>query len=121
MSKKLSGKQIEEIKKRLMNDENDLRVKIEHIRSGDPFLDPDHANDNAAVDTDIREQMGHETISAQITAMEKKIINIHTAFKKLDKGTYGVCESCGKEIPLARLELVPEARHCIDCERRLIK
>jgi RNA polymerase-binding transcription factor DksA len=104
-----------------MNDEKDLLAKIDHIRSGDPFLDPDHANDNAAVDTDIREQMGHETISAQILAMEKKIVNIHTAFKKLDTGKYGVCESCGNEIPGERLELVPEARHCINCERRLIK
>ncbi|HLL60580.1 MAG TPA: TraR/DksA C4-type zinc finger protein [Candidatus Nitrosocosmicus sp.] len=104
---------------RLIQDEQNLKDKIAHLKTGDPFLDPDHANDNAAVDTDIREQMVHETITAQLISLEKKITNIQATYRKLEDGSYGSCESCGKEIQMERLELVPEARHCIDCERRL--
>jgi DnaK suppressor protein len=34
--------------------------------------------------------------------------------KRLDEGTYGVCEACGREIPVARLDARPEARFCVD-------
>jgi RNA polymerase-binding transcription factor DksA len=32
---------------------------------------------------------------------------------------YGRCDECGAEIPFARLDVVPWARHCLDCQRRL--
>lgn len=40
------------------------------------------------------------------------------ALAYMDMGIYGVCLSCGTEIPLARLEAVPTARRCAPCERR---
>jgi RNA polymerase-binding transcription factor DksA len=46
---------------------------------------------------------------------------MESAYLKMEKGTYGLCESCGKEIPEPRLELVPEAQYCVECEKRLVK
>ncbi len=43
--------------------------------------------------------------------------NVEEALKKIDNGTYGICDKCGKQIPLARLEAVPWADECIDCQR----
>lgn len=91
------------------------------MKKDDPFADPDHASDNAAVDTDVREQVGHDTIEAQIKDTEKRIIQIDAALRKISKGQYGKCDSCGKEIPQPRLKLIPEAAFCIDCEKRLRK
>ena len=39
---------------------------------------------------------------------------IEDALRKFDAGTYGTCESCGKQIAEARLEAMPSARLCID-------
>ena len=36
------------------------------------------------------------------------------ALRKVEAGTYGICEACGKEIPAARLEAVPGARFCLE-------
>jgi len=47
-----------------------------------------------------------------------QIDQIEMALAKIDNGTYGVCEDCGKEIPLPRLEALPFATQCIDCKRR---
>ncbi len=91
------------------------------MKLDDPFSDPDHASDNAAVDTDVREQVGHETIEAEIKDLNKRLVDIETALKKIYKNAYGMCERCGKAIPLARLGLIPEARFCIDCEKKLRK
>jgi RNA polymerase-binding transcription factor DksA len=41
--------------------------------------------------------------------------DIDEALAKLDAGTYGICESCGRTIPDARLEAMPAARLCIEC------
>jgi len=37
------------------------------------------------------------------------------ALDRMDRGTYGRCENCGKAIPAARLDALPYARHCVPC------
>ena len=39
------------------------------------------------------------------------------AMDRIDDGTYGTCENCGKKIIEERLELLPYARHCTPCAR----
>ena len=91
------------------------------MKTEDPFADPDHASDNAAVDTDVREQVGHDTVEAEIKDATRRLGDLKTALELIKKGRYGVCERCGKDIPQARLELVPEARYCIECKKALSK
>jgi len=91
------------------------------LKKDDPFADPDHASDNAAIDTDVREQVGHDTIEAQIKDTQKRVAQIDVALRKISKNQYGKCESCGEEIPQARLKLIPEAANCLECEKRLRK
>jgi DnaK suppressor protein len=43
---------------------------------------------------------------------------VQWALAKMDEGTYGICESCGKSIPLARLDALPYATLCVDCARK---
>ena len=44
--------------------------------------------------------------------------DIFVALAKLDAGTYGLCETCSGELPLARLRAVPTARQCPSCQAR---
>ena len=48
---------------------------------------------------------------------QNKLNKLQHALKKIDDGTYGKCEHCGKEIDSERLETIPEANFCIQCER----
>jgi DnaK suppressor protein len=41
---------------------------------------------------------------------------IDDALRKLERGTYGLCETCGQNILKARLEALPYARQCIACK-----
>ena len=41
---------------------------------------------------------------------------VEHALNRIEAGTYGECESCGKPIPKARLDALPEATTCIDCK-----
>ena len=41
---------------------------------------------------------------------------VDAALARLDDGTYGRCARCAREIPSGRLEALPWAAHCIDCQ-----
>lgn len=47
---------------------------------------------------------------------EYNINQIEDALKRIEDGTYGICKVCKKEIDKERLEIMPFARKCIDCE-----
>jgi len=46
---------------------------------------------------------------------------IENALKKISEGTYGICESCGEEIPIERLKVKPFAKYCIKCREKFDK
>jgi DnaK suppressor protein len=45
-----------------------------------------------------------------------RVAEIDAALERVEAGTYGSCEACGKPIPHARLEVVPEATLCVSCK-----
>jgi len=52
-------------------------------------------------------------LSAQARA---EVVEIDVALDKIDEGRYGVCDRCGKNIPKARLEVIPWAALCVTCK-----
>src|SRR5712672_3222976 len=49
------------------------------------------------------------------------LYEIEEALKRVDAGTYGICEMSGKPIPHARLEAIPFARFTVECQSQLEK
>lgn len=49
-------------------------------------------------------------------AGSKAIGDIDRALKRMEAGTYGICEACGKEIPVLRLKALPFAAKCVPCQ-----
>ncbi|MDD5433499.1 MAG: TraR/DksA family transcriptional regulator [Candidatus Pacebacteria bacterium] len=49
-------------------------------------------------------------------SMEGQLKAIDLALDKIKKGTYGVCDKCGKEIPQGRLKVYPQASFCQKCQ-----
>jgi YteA family regulatory protein len=48
----------------------------------------------------------------------RHIHEVDDALARMDAGTYGVCEVCGQPIPTARLEAMPSATTCVQCQER---
>ena len=44
---------------------------------------------------------------------------VEGALARLDNGGFGVCEECGENVQQKRLEAVPWANHCIECQEKL--
>jgi DnaK suppressor protein len=44
---------------------------------------------------------------------------IKRALVRIEEGTFGICQSCGEDIPIARLKARPVTDHCFDCKTRM--
>ncbi len=51
-----------------------------------------------------------------VESLKTQLREIDAALASIEKGTYGVCVKCGKDIPAARLEFRPSSIHCVDCK-----
>ncbi len=51
--------------------------------------------------------------------LRRTLEQVEAALKRLSAGTYGLCEICGEPIDRARLEALPYAAQCVNCQRRL--
>ncbi len=61
-----------------------------------------------------------EDISLRHLSVHKETLNkIDTALRKLDEGTYGICDECGDEINEERLKIMPFAIYCRDCQEKI--
>jgi len=49
---------------------------------------------------------------------QEELREIDEALERLDQGSYGMCEACGMDIPLARLRALAYARMCIECKEK---
>jgi DnaK suppressor protein len=46
------------------------------------------------------------------------LVQIETALRRIDAGTFGICQDCGKPIAPERMEALPWATDCVDCHSR---
>ncbi|MGC1185094.1 MAG: TraR/DksA C4-type zinc finger protein [Candidatus Dormiibacterota bacterium] len=51
--------------------------------------------------------------------LEKLEEEVKAALAKLDLGTYGICDGCGQPVPEGRLEVLPWATRCVECQSHL--
>lgn len=59
-----------------------------------------------------------DEISSQLAEVEsRELASIDKALESIRAGTYGNCEICSSKIPLARLQALPYATMCIECQR----
>ena len=57
-------------------------------------------------------------LNSQLAEAEsRELAAIDNAIERIQHNEYGVCEGCGRDIPLARLRALPYATMCIKCQR----
>ncbi|WIF94571.1 TraR/DksA C4-type zinc finger protein [Caminicella sporogenes] len=48
---------------------------------------------------------------------QKHLLKVEKALEKIENGTYGICEKCGKEIEFDRLDIIPDTEFCMKCSK----
>lgn len=118
--KKMSKKESEKFKKLLLKVREKILFEVDHISketlnksqrdaSGDLSGYSFHMADMAS------DQYDREFSLELASGGRKVLLAIEDAFKKLEEGTFGACEICGKNISKQRLTAIPYATSCIAC------
>lgn len=89
-----------------------LRHQLEELGFGGEGSGLDYDANFADTSQVTAERSEAETLAL---SLKEALDEVEHALTKLDDGTYGVCESCGRPINRPRLEAMPAARLCIDC------
>ena len=83
------------------------QFRIEQLRELDAASSTEHPADATL-----------EEVSAALrTAARTALAEVDAALGRMDIGEYGICQDCGADIALARLEIVPMAALCMPCQR----
>lgn len=99
-------KQLEDQLAALQKDSESHQHQIEGNHVGGDFVGADRAAELETIEVDSL------VVDSEVHLLEK----IQHALERVDNGTYGICESCDKEIPEARLSAKPSVSLCVACQ-----
>ncbi len=115
----MDKKVIEDLKKQLLHEKEDLENNLSKIARPINQKEGDYETNFDEIGSDREDNAAEveqysENISIE-TTLEKRLQNIIDALERIEKGAYGICEKCSKEIDLERLKVNPSAKTCISC------
>lgn len=109
--------QIEFFRELLEREQARLQAEIERFSSLTTTRDNlgygNHMADDA---TEVFEQAKD---MALLRHLENVLNEVNSASEKIVAGTYGICEACKQKIDEERLRILPHARMCMDCQRKI--
>lgn len=110
-------KRMEYLKQLLLKKRNDVVQGLEAQLGRKLSREFGQKIDSAMDSADMSSQDVDQGIDYSLLEMKYvQYKEIADAFRKLQSGAYGLCEECGQEIDLKRLEVSPLARYCIPCK-----
>lgn len=104
---------LEKFKKILTEQREQLAGNAKRALNGDIHLDPDDFPD----EMDSASSEINLSFTGRLRERERHLLGkIDQALAKIEANEYGLCENCGEDVGLKRLEARPVAELCIDCK-----
>jgi RNA polymerase-binding protein DksA len=113
----------ESFRKTLLEERERLSSTIEHLHEANSSSFEDETEetfDNHLADS-ATATLDREIDYTLEENAENLLRAIDQALERIETGTYGKCERCGQQIAEERLEAIPHATRCIDCQRLVEK
>jgi DnaK suppressor protein len=111
----MNARQLDYFRQKLANEINRLVLNETAVKV--------RVQDYSEVRPDIIDRAVYEeqlSFALQIRERERLFSwKIKHALRRIEEGTYGTCEGCGEEIPMARLKARPDTNYCIDCKTHM--
>jgi len=117
-SKKLNAKELETYKAILLQLQREISGDIHSLEDDAFSTDGDRLSvDNPA---DIGSESYSQEFSLELLQRDEATLGeIQEALQRVEAGTFGRCETCDEVIPKVRLNAVPHARLCVECQRKV--
>jgi len=105
----------ERYKKILMEKKEEIGAKLSEAYSESREVETGIAQDIA---DKAESSYTKEFLLSLSDAERKQLFLIDEALKRIEKDEYGICQMCQKNISKKRLNAVPWAPHCIECQEK---
>ncbi|MBI5401736.1 hypothetical protein HZB05_02855 [Candidatus Wolfebacteria bacterium] len=109
----INKEEIKKLKTKLEEEKAELEKEVAELK-----VVPDFGSDVDASDEETDESQAYGNQLALMQTFKERLADIEFALDKMEKGTYGVCEKCGKEISLDVLEVDPESKLCREDKKK---
>lgn len=97
---------------RLVIQRDELRRKLSSMES---VISDDTGGDVG----DMAFHDAEKELESQLVSLEsRELLRMEKAIQAIRNGTYGRCEHCQNQIPVARLQALPHTSCCIECQRK---
>ncbi len=107
----------DELSRRLTLERERLCKGLEQLRSSAPAMGEfREGSPYGKKEEGASEAFEFEKRLALETRLAGQLDEVEHALQKLHAGTYGLCDHCGKQISLERLEVLPQASLCLNCK-----
>jgi DnaK suppressor protein len=111
---------VSDMRQRLVDEQESLQSELSRLRS---IACPDdtqseHAGMGNHMADDASDVFEQEKNLALMRNTSDILTKVEEALRRIDLGTYGMCQNCGSTIDHARLETIPYAKLCIPCKAR---
>jgi DnaK suppressor protein len=118
----LNKKDLKHFEDRLLEERKKLLGQLGYLERTLNQTQRDSAGDLSAYSFHMAD-MGTDAMEREKTflfasAEGRLLYNVDEALRRLYRNEYGICQACGKEIGKARLEAIPEASLCVDCQEK---
>jgi RNA polymerase-binding protein DksA len=108
----------EQLRKVLLEERESLREQLRDLGvNPDDRTSVELQFDQGFADSAQTTAERHRVMSI-VQGLRANLADVEHALRRMDAGTYGSCENCGREISEERLEAIPFARLCIDCKQK---
>ena len=109
------------IRLRLEKELKRLTEQLEHIRANRSSEERREGSPFGKREEEATETADLENMVAQEQRIIEELADIEAALKKFDTNTFGICEKCGRQIELARLEAMPTAKLCMNDAQKNVR
>lgn len=121
MGEKMTKQQLKQFREALLQEREKFAGEIRAI-ARETSKNPREASGDLSAYTVHMADMSSDTyereLSVNMVSSEQQVLyQIDDALKRLDEGSYGLCQQCGKPVSMSRLKAVPYTSLCIVCQR----
>lgn len=122
MARKLAQSTVDRYRKRLEEERDRLEQLIEEAAQELEEARQTEASAERSPDPGNAEAGSMKFEYEKELSMQQNAIDllhkVKEAIARIERGEYGKCQSCGNDIPTARLDALPYAIYCVDCASR---
>ena len=119
MEREMNAATLDKVRQRLLDRRAELTDELARMATEIKWIGDDQGDEGAAGNhmgddgSNVSEAERLSTLSADL----QDVLNqTESALERLDAGTYGICQRCGKTIGAERLEAFPFVTYCITCQ-----